>query len=276
MSVYTDRGVYIVAYGGHAHDCAYHLIRTIHKYSPGYPVCLACEGFAGEYKPPVANLPDDKSEPFTDKGSCEELPETFRDVLIDGDRVVTDRMSDRRARDQKTRIWDLAPADWRYVLYLDADILVSCNLDLFFQPLEDGWDMVLTLSPPRGPLVRHGQRAKYKLENVATEQLIHGNHWLQPAGGVWSFARNERTERFLKLFHEEWRRYQQTDQQAMIRALYQAPVRGWYLGTEWNTFMHHPDEAGRSAGIRHFATAARAWTIQHDGRALWLKWSERL
>jgi len=276
VSVYKDRGVYIVAYGHQAHDCAYHLIRTIHKYSPSYPVCLVSEGFKEEYKPAVKRLPDDKTEKFSDKGYCEELPEAFRKVIRPTDTAIADAMTDRRARGQKTRIWELAPAAWQYVLYLDADILVNCKLDLFFQPLVDGWDMVLTLSPPQGPLVRHAQRAKYKPENQHTDRVLHGNHWLQPAGGVWSFARTERSQAFLETFHKEWRAWQHTDQQSMIRALYQAPVRAWVLGTEWNTFAHHADEIGRTAGIRHFATAARAWTVNHDGRALWRKWSKKL
>ena len=276
MAVYTDRGIFIVAYGHQAHDCAYHLIRTIHKYSPGYPVCLVSEGFKDTFLQPSCRK--DKRDK-TLKGSTsyyEVLPESFKNVMLPTDISVPDVMTDRRARGQKTSIWKLAPAEWKYVLYIDADILVNMRLDLFFQCLEDGWDMVLTMSPPQGPLVRHAQRAKYKPENLVTTKLLHGNHWLQPAGGVWSFARNERTEAYLTLFHKEWKLWQHTDQQSMIRALYQSPVKVWTLGTEFNTFMHHPDEASRTVGIRHFATAARSWAVKHDGRALWRKWSKKL
>ena len=275
MGIYKDRGVYIVAYGKQAHDCAYHLIRTIHKYSPSYPICLVCEGFKEDYKQAIEKVRKDKTLPTT-ASRCEPIPTVFHNVIRPTDVVRPDPMRDRRVRRQKTKIWNLAPPEWEYILYLDADILVSCKLDLFFQPLVDGWDMVLTMSPPQGPLVRHAQRAKYKPENHVTNKLLHGNHWLQPAGGVWSFARNKRTKAFLDLFYQEWHTWQHTDQQSMLRALYQAPVKTWTLGTEWNTFAHHPQEIGRSAGIRHFATAARAWTVKHDGRQLWRKWSKKL
>ena len=276
VDVYKDRGVFIVAYGHQAHDCAYHLIRTIHKYSPSYPVCLVSEGFKEVFQKPNCRKDkrDETLEPSTNY--YEVLPEAFRKIMQDTDVHVPDVMTDRRARGQKTSIWKLAPSEWKYVLYLDADILVSTNLDIFFQVLEDGWDMVLTLSPPQGPLIRHAQRAKYKQENSVTDKLLHGNHWLQPSGGVWSFARNERTEAYLALFHKEWKLWQHTDQQSMIRAMYMSPVKAWTLGTEWNTFMHHADEAPRSVGIRHFATAARSWTVKHAGRSLWRKWSKKL
>lgn len=272
----SESGVYVVAYGQKAHDCAYHLIRTIHKYSPGIPICLVCEGFADKYQKPVKAISKDTGEPFTDEGYCEPLDETFKKILEPGDIVRALPMKDRRARSQKTKIWSIAPENWQYVLYLDADILVSCRLNWIFQVLKDGFDMVLTLSCPSGPLVRHAQRDKYADENNHTNRLLHGNHWLQPAGGVWAFARTEASRLFLEAFHAEWKEWQHTDQQSMIRALYQHPLKAWVLGTEWNTFMHHPDEAPRTAGIRHFATAARAWTVRHDGRSLWRKWSKKL
>jgi len=43
-------GVYVVAYGKPAHDCAYHLIRSIHKNSPGIPVQLVTEEKLASYK----------------------------------------------------------------------------------------------------------------------------------------------------------------------------------------------------------------------------------
>ena len=278
----TTAGVYIVAYSRHAHDCAYHLIRTIHKYSPGVPVCLVCEGFRSNYQKPVIISGKGKGKRYDDKGYCEPLDKdgaalkAWQKVLEATDTVLALPMKDRRARSQKTKIWELAPKEWEYVLYLDADILVSTRLNFFFDILRDGWDMVVTLSPPQGPLVRHAQRAKYKDESAHTTKVLHGNHWLQIAGGVWAFRRNERTEAFLRTFHEEWKAWQHTDQQAMMRAFWKVPVRMWVLGTEFNTFMHHADEAPRSLGIRHFATAARAWTVRHDGRQLWRDWSKKL
>ena len=260
-------GVYIVAFDQKAHDCAYHLIRTIHKYSPGIPIALVCEGFKGNFAKPA----DPKLKPYATP-----LPETFKRVLRPGDVVIPYAAKDRRARSPKTKVYTLAPAEWQYVLYLDADILVRCKLDPIFQMLHDGWDAVFTLSVPDDPLVKGCQRAKYKAENKYTNGKLGSNEILQWAGGVWAFQRNERTRRWLTLFHEEWKRYSHTDQQAMMRSLWRSGVRAWTLGTEWNTFAHK-GELNRSAGIYHFATAARGWGgIKHDGRKLWRKWSGKL
>jgi len=258
-------GLYIVAYGKMAHDCAYHLIRTFAKRHPTIPVCLVCEGWSAVSK----RLRHAKGAEVVP------LPEIFKKVLRPIDIVVASAISDRRARAQKTAIYDLAPAEWEYVLYLDADILVSGRLELFFDVLADGWEMVLTNSPPKGPLVSDAQRAKYKEENHYTTGVLGSRDLLQIAGGVWAFRRCEATATFMRGFHKEWERYQHTDQQAMMRALWKWPVRAWILGTEWNTFVHH-GEAKRTAGVLHFATAARAWVVKHDGRKLWREWITKL
>jgi len=236
-------GVYVVAYGKPAHDCAYHLIRSIHKNSPGIPVQLVTEEKLASYKK----------------------------ILKPGDTIKVIPLSDARARTQKTKIWKYAPKEWKYVLYLDADMLVAKPLNLFFDILQDGWDMVVTLSPPRGPLVHHAQRKKYEEENRYTTGKLGSANLLQIAGGVWAFRRNARTQAFLEGFHKEWRRFQHTDQQSMMRSFWKNPVRMWTLPREFNWFVHH-EKPSKKAVIYHFATAARAWGVRHPGRKLWRKY----
>lgn len=239
---WRDRaGFYIVAYGKRARDCATELIRTLHKYNPGVPVCL------------VSNEPIKAADVFID------LPQ-----------------KEPRARSQKIGIYDIAPQEWEYILYLDADTLCCGKLSPMFKVLADGWDMVMTLSPPKRPLVESAQRGKYTEENLFTDKALGGNQWLQWAGGVWGFRRNGKTQRFFEMFQEEWARYAWRDQQAMMRAMWRSPVRIWTYGTEWNLFAH-VDPPKNSAGILHFATAAREWgSKNHPGRRLWREWKVKL
>jgi len=150
-------------------------------------------------------------------------------------------------------------------------MLVAKPLNLFFDILQDGWDMVVTLSPPRGPLVHHAQRKKYEEENRYTTGKLGSANLLQIAGGVWAFRRNARTQAFLEGFHKEWRRFQHTDQQSMMRSFWKNPVRMWTLPREFNWFVHH-EKPSKKAVIYHFATAARAWGVRHPGRKLWRKY----
>ncbi len=262
-------GVYIVAYGKRAHDCAYHLIKSLHKRNPHLRVCLACEGYADNFQKPVN---------ISDKGYSHPLSGAFRKLLRPQDVLRPLPMKDRRARNQKTNIWKHAPQEWQYVLYMDADMLVAGKLDVFFAPLADGWDMVVTQgTPPKTPLVRQAQREKYKTENLYTNGVLGTPKWLQVAGGIWSFRRNKRTQRFLATFHKEWKRYQKTDQQSMMRAFWRCPVKMWTLPRQFNWFMHRSIPAKKDrAVVLHFATAARAWVEKHSGRKLWRKWREKV
>ena len=266
----THGGVYIVAYGKRAHDCAYHLIKSLHKQMPDLPVCLACEGYVENFQKP-ANIDD--------KGYSSPISDVFKKLLREGkDIMLPLPMKDRRARSQKTKIYSHAPEEWEYVLYMDADMLVIDKLDAFFAPLQDGWDMVVTQGTPHTtPLVSQAQREKYKEENLYTDSILGTPKWLQVAGGIWSFRRNEYTKNFLEAFHAEWKRYQHTDQQAMMRAYWRHPVRMWTLPQQYNWFMHRMEPKPKDrAVVLHFATAARAWVEKHDGRKLWRTWREKV
>ena len=234
------RGVYVVAYGGHARECAAELIRTVHQRMPDTSVCLASDEPLGA-----------------------------EDVL------VRSKQRDPGARWQKTRIWWMAPQEWEQVLYLDADTMLRRSVAPIFQILSDGWDMVMTLSPPENPSIAGGQRRAYAKENIYTVQELGSDRYPQLAGGVWAFRRNKRTERYLRAFHEEWQRFGIRDQQAMDRALYANPVSVWVLGREFNWFVHHTRPTDQ-VHVMHFATAARKWVKQHPGRKLWTQWRKRL
>lgn len=240
MTTWDRAGVYVVAYGNHARDCARELIRTSSKNSNGVPVCLVAE------------------EP------------------IGGEAVfVKSRQRDDGARWQKMSIWDLAPQEWDRIVYLDADILVRKSLEPMFRILEDGWDLVATTSPPENPTIRDGQRARFPKENRYTIQILGSDRYPQLSGGVWGFSRNERTESYMRLMHKEWSRFKERDQQAMTRALYASDVRVWVLGRAFNWFVHL-NTPRDEVHVLHFATAARSWVCKHNGRSLWEDWRKRL
>jgi len=270
-----NSGVYLVAYAKSAHDCAYYHIKSIKKHNPDLPVCLACEGYADKFD--VSSHAKIKAKGYGPSA----ISDGFRKLLGEGDHVVVSPMKDRRARSQKTHIWDLAPKEWTYILYTDVDMLCVGRLDTFFEPLEDGWDMVVTVSPPpdKGhpydPTVRGAQRAKYKDENAFTNGVLGSGQFLQFAGGAWAIRRSPRTESWCRIFHQEWKRYGHTDQQAMMRAFWRQPLRVWVLGYHWNTFVHR-GLADKSVGLLHFATAARAWTEKHEGRRLWREYVKQI
>jgi hypothetical protein len=102
------RGVYYVAYGEPARRCAEGAITSFKKYLPDIPVAL------------VSDRPLGMEDIYI------ELP----DYDIGG-------------RAAKIKIYDLAPKDWQYICYLDADTEIIATSELLWQLVEDGWDMAI-------------------------------------------------------------------------------------------------------------------------------------
>ena len=62
-----------------------------------------------------------------------------------------------------------------------------------------------------------------------------GNCWpLMLNTGVMWFRRTPRTERLWQTWREEWLRFQEHDQGALLRALGPTPVALWLLGRPFN------------------------------------------
>jgi len=238
-----DRGVYYVAYGDPARECARKAIRSWHAYMPNIPAALVSDAPLGE-----------------------------EDVFIEH------RDEDIGARSVKTQIYDLAPQEWRYVLYLDADTELVAEVGYLFQVLEDGWDLAICLNPARYGLVDHMWRPDNKQECAETIGLLGTGDLLQYNGGVFAFRRSKRVAGFFHNWHREWGKWGKRDQAAFDRALWQVPLKVWTLGQEWNTvtrysdgtqsagILHHPLEARRWKGIvRGRLDSAEAWAVLHPG-----------
>ncbi len=177
------------------------------------------------------------------------------------------------ARDQKTRIYDLAPNHWQYILYLDADTEVIADITFLFDALADGWDLVICKNPGKYHTARKMVRSDNKDECAVTFELIGTDQVMQLNGGVFAFQRNPRTQAFFTAWHREWERWGKRDQAALLRALWMHPLKIYYLGNEWNTILR-PDNTGRytleksdSAGILHRPMTARRWRGLIQGRS---------
>lgn len=222
----SKRGIYCVAFGDPARACAQHMMATAKKHLPEIPIALGAAAPIG-----------------------------IEDVFIE------QPDSDVGGRRAKLRAYELAPAEWQTVLYLDADTEIVGDIRLYFQLIEDGWEFVICRDIQPNDVLGH-VRAKVKGDEAAeTMQVIGTWHVLQFNGGVWSFGRNERVAAFFGRWQAEWEQHAGRDQAALLRALYADPLKVYLLGSEWNTFpKFQPGQA--TAGLLHWPGRARRWTGQ--------------
>lgn len=225
-----NAGVYTVAYGEPARECAARLIKSLRKQMPGLPVALVA------------------AEPLN-------LGEIF----------IKHSDDDLGARSVKTEIYNLAPQEWRYVLYLDADTEVVKPINFLFEILRDGWEFAICINPAQYVLGKEMARPDNQDECRETWEQIGTDLILQANGGVFSFQRCKRVARFFADWHKEWLRHAKRDQAALDRALYRAPLRMYMLGNEWNTITRYLP-AERTAGILHYPMQARRWRGRINGR----------
>ena len=129
------------------------------------------------------------------------------------------------ARWAKLNLDKLAP--WPSYLYLDADTRVCGDLSAGFDILADGWDMAITAS-------KH-QETNWLWQASEEERAETGNALkLSLQGGVFYARQCERIHQFLDTWRAQWLRFGHIDQGALIRALYQCPVRLWLLDRTYN------------------------------------------
>lgn len=229
----SQMGVYYVAYGEQARNCFKNALTSVRKYLGDIPVCL------------VSDTP----------------------VEIDLDyQFIEYPDNDIGARGNKTLIYELAPKEWQYILYLDADTeIISSDVILFFELLRDGFDVVFCINPINYILVSDMNRPDNKEEMNELIEMLGTGELLQLNGGVLGLRRSEITKKVFTDWHNEWNKYGKRDQAALDRVLYNNQVRIYTLGVEWNTVTRYlPSE--RSAGILHFPLTARRWSGRIDGR----------
>lgn len=245
--LHDKMGVYYVAYGDNARECFKHALTSVRKYLNDIPVCL------------VSDTP----------------------IEIDLDyQFIEYPDNDIGARGNKTLIYELAPKEWEYILYLDADTeVISKDVMLYFKLLQDGFDTVFCINPTSYALVSDMLRPDNQDEIIDLIERLGTGELLQLNGGVFSFRRNETTEKLFNGWHTEWLKYGKRDQAALDRVLYSLKVKLYVLGVEFNTVTrYYPAE--RSVALLHYPLTARrfrgriegrldsdeTWAMYHDGR----------
>lgn len=237
----SDRGVYVAAFGTPARACASELIYSLRKFMPGLPVAVASE---------------------------EPLPEADYHIAVDE--------PGPGARLAKLQIYDLAPKEWRYVLYMDADTEITEPIDHLFWCLEQGWEAVFVkevthnhrhIAPGRGVGVTT-ELNDYNLTLDAILQPEGNKAWLSLGGGIISFKRCAAAKRlFDRWFWEycysaQWPADYKRDQPSLLRAWFAVKIKALVLGSEWNSFTHWQHE-NRCNIIRHHGGRARG-SYGHD------------
>lgn len=227
----SKRGIYYVAFGEPARNMAVQAIRSARRFMPEIPIAL------------VSDRP-------LNAGETHFIQQPDIDI---GGRIA------------KIKIDNLAPKEWEYILYLDADTEIVADVSVLFQFLADGWELVICKNPSRFHILAEMVRPDNHDESQYTFDQIGTNQVLQLNGGVFAYRRNARTKLFFELWLEEWNRFGKRDQAALHRALWQQPLKTYVLGNEFNTVIRY-DDPGITAGILHFPMQARRWTGRIAGR----------
>ena len=227
----SKRGIYMVAFGGPSRKSGKRLLASIRKYLPDIPVCV-----------------------------CGATKMGGEDVFV---RQPDSDVGGRRA---KLKAYELSPAEWKAVLYLDADTEVVAPIYQYFQWIEAGWEFVICKDPHLMDTMHSFERRNNRRELAQIKEEIRTLHALQINGGVWAFNhRNERVAAFFRRWQQQWEEYAQRDQGALLRALYADPLKILWLGNEWNTFPKYC-KGLETAGLMHYPGDARRWKGMIPGR----------
>lgn len=166
----------------------------------------------------------------SERRACEALEHICPDLPVHIERQrrgwATDTAESRYA---KVTLFNWSPFD--HTVYLDADTQVYQSIDVGFQMLADGWDIVI--SPSQNQDEYEWLWHCGKVDKAETLKAL-GFQALQLQAGVFFMAKNERTEALFEAWRTEYSMYGFQDQGALLRALYQHPLKIWLLGRPWN------------------------------------------
>lgn len=218
-----NSGVYLVAFGDPSRKCAERCIDSIHRQMPGLPVALVSE-----------------------------KPLNKEDIFIGQDDT------DIGGRIAKLKANELAPKEWTYILYVDADIEIVGDISFLFQVLQDGWEFVICKDNNKYGLVNEMKRPDNLDECVETWEKMGSTELLQYNGGLMAYRRNYNTDQFFQRWQVEWQKYGKRDQGALLRALYDRPLRIFALMNQWNATTRYEFPVGEIA-VKHHNMEARRW-----------------
>ena len=115
-------------------------------------------------------------------------------------------------------------------VYLDADTRIRGSLQHGFDILDDGWEMAITASDNQ-----ERDWCWHVGEDECNQTML--DYCCQPVqlqAGVMFVRKCENIHRLFEVWREEWLRWQDQDQAALLRALKRAPVKLWILGKDYN------------------------------------------
>ena len=173
-------------------------------------------------------------------------------VLVLGDREVKrsftmefkldDMTNVQRSRFIKTNLVALSP--YKQTLYLDADCRILRSVMAGFKALDDGWDVVITPSSNQGAdLFWHvGDEERGRTQVEVAHQPV------QLQGGVCWFRKSQRVRDLFAAWRDEWERWRDQDQAALVRALHRSPARVWLFGRAFNGGAVVAHQFGRARG----------------------------
>lgn len=210
-----NQGVLYIAYGEQARAQASISIQTLRRHAPRLPVAVVSDTPLGDTQHIY--------HPEADKG----------------------------ARTQKTQMYRLSP--FEETLFLDADTEVLATPAVGFKMLQYV-DLVLAQDPKR--IFADNNWLHLNQEEIAyTEQILGSRQYMYFNSGVIFFKRNERVEAMMDAWHEEWKRFGEHDQMALLRAIHLNPVRIAPMRAPWNThirsqaaFVFHKHRQARREG----------------------------
>jgi lipopolysaccharide biosynthesis glycosyltransferase len=118
--------------------------------------------------------------------------------------------------------------DYDRVLYLDADTRIHGDITVGFNFLDD-WDIAIAPSENQGGEVFKHIKTGERLQTIRELEYVP----LQLQAGMMFFHR-QRCKQLFELWRQEWLRWQDQDQAALLRAMTKCPMRVWLLGYDWN------------------------------------------
>lgn len=166
--------------------------------------------------------------------------------VIDGVTHIPMEQADRGGRLAKLYLDQLSP--FSETLYIDADTRVRRPMWAGFEVLRDGWDVAIAHSE------HQGRRRMWHIgeeDREATYEACGCEDVLQLQAGVMFFRQSAEVGEFFEVWREEWRRFENQDQGAMLRAMWQSPIRVWVMGRPWNggALIAHRFGAAKVRGV---------------------------
>jgi hypothetical protein len=148
---------------------------------------------------------------------------------LNGERFVRYDDTGLPGRWAKVNLDTISPYD--VTCYLDADTRVYASLQAGFDAIDAGFDMAITPSQHQGTDIMWHVK-----DDERHETLLQLNNFspLQLQGGMFFFRKSPETKALFAAWRDEWQRWMDVDQAALLRALYRAPVRLFIMGRPWN------------------------------------------